>query len=376
MLIVNHRFFPAEGGTERWALGLARALKRKGVGVTVLAQSETGTHRVDTVEGIDVVRIPVDRVGGFRIPSRYWRTLRSLDYDLMHMSGNRIWCADFYLPVAGVFGGPQVITPHDFYQLAMNPQSAVNRLYFGWYFPACLRPFQRYLALTAAERDRISRFGYPGGLVDVVGEGIDVSEFQQEQDDADIRTKWGITKPLVALYVGGTWENKRVDRLVRGLSNVKDKVSLLVVGSDVAGSRYDQASITRLAGDLKVEVRFTGQLPRRDIVSVYRGSDVFVLGSQYEGFGISLLEAIASGLPFVSFDVGAARQLAASGAGYAVSGEPEFAERLKGLVDNPSLREEMGTKALMASAEWDWKPVSERYLRSYGEAVKACNGTG
>ncbi len=370
VLLVNHRFFPAEGGTERWTLGLAQALHRRGNKVTVLTQSEPGVPGLEILDGIEVRRIPMRRVGGFRIPSGYWHALRSLDYDLLHMSGNRIWCADFYFPVAEVFGGPQVITPHDFYQLAMDP-SPLNRLYFGRYLPFRLRAFQAYLALTEGEAGRITRFGYPQDKVRVVGEGIDLKDFSHPSPPLRLRERWGVSRPVLVLYVGGLWPNKRVDRLVSALEPVKDLASLVVVGRDVPGSASDQTHVATQASRLGVEVKFLGALNRAEVVSAYRESDLYALGAQYEGFGISLVEAMASGLPFVSFDVGAARALSREGGGRVARTEEEFRSHLVELVRNEGLCREMGLKARTASRSWEWDAVVDRYLEAYGEAVKS-----
>jgi glycosyltransferase involved in cell wall biosynthesis len=366
ILLVNHRFFPVEGGTERWTLGLARALVKKGASVTVLTQLEEGTRAEETMDdGIHVVRVRTSKVGKFRIPRGYLRTLGRLDYDLLHMSGNRIWCADFYFPVANIFDGNQVITPHDFYQLAMDP-SPLNRLYFGRYLPSRLLAFQAYMALTEREGDRIANFGYPRERIHVVGEGIEHSAFiEPGPRPNDLRKKWGVTRPFVALYVGGLWANKRVDRIVTALQPLRDKASLVVIGRDVPGSPYDQAHVSALAKDLGVEARFLGPLPREDVLNAYREADLFVLGSQYEGFGLGLAEAMAAGLPFLSFDVGAAPTLAEDGGGRIANNEQDFAAILKTIVGDEDIRKTMSAKATVAARKWEWDAVVDRYLEVY-----------
>jgi glycosyltransferase involved in cell wall biosynthesis len=371
VLLVNHRFFPVEGGTERWTLGLARALVKKGSKVTVLTQLEKDTPAKETMDdGIEVVRIRTSKVGKFRIPRDYLRTLRRLDYDLLHMSGNRIWCADFYFPFANMFDGPQVITPHDFYQLAMDP-STLNKLYFGHYLPSRLLAFQAYMALTEREGERIAGFGYPKERIRVVGEGIEQSAFSAPDGQTqDLRKKWGVTHPFLALYVGGLWPNKRVDRIVTAMQPIRDKVSLAVIGRDIPGSQYDQAHVTALARKLGVDVRFLGPLPRDDVLCAYREADLFVLGSQYEGFGLGLVEAMAAGLPFLSFDVGAAPTLAQDGGGSVALDQEDFSTRLKTIVNDENLRKTMSSKASLSARKWDWDAVVEGYLKVYNEVLK------
>lgn len=373
ILLVNHRFFPAEGGTERWALGLGRALVKKGNEVTVLTQLEPNTTRLGVLDGIRIVRLPFQRFGKFRVPLGYWRTLKSLDYDVINVSGNRIWSADLYFPVAGVFDGPQVATPHDFYQLTMQPRSVVNRAYFGWYLPWRLRAFDEYLAQTQREKDRAIRLGIPESLITVAGTAIDIHDFQESVPRVGIRENWKITRPMIGLYVGGMWENKRVDRVIRSLAPLRDQVSLAVVGRDVPESRWNQRVLQQLADDLQVEVRFLGSPSRRDLVGMYHESDLYLFGSEYEGFGLSLLEAMASGLPFVSFDAGAAPLLSQSGAGFLAQSEEEFTQRVRELVMDEGLRHEMGERGRRASVNWDWMTISENYLGAFNRAIKLEN---
>ncbi len=369
ILLVNHRFHPAEGGTERWTWGLARALTSLGDSVQVLTQEEPNAATQEFLDGIHVHRLPMRHLGKFRVPRSYWRTLRSLDYDLLHMSGNRIWCADFYFPVAGIFDGPQVITPHDFYQLAMDP-SWLNRAYFGRYFPLVLRAFDAYLALNAKEQERMIRFGFPPRRIHLVGEGVDLAEFRSPPGFRGFRERWGISTPLMALYVGGLWPNKRLDRVVRALVGHGPRVALVIVGRDIPGHASDRASVEAMARAHGVPVIFTGPLPRDEVLAAYHEADLYLQGSSYEAFGVSLVEACAAGLPFVAYDTGIARDLAGDGAGFVAAEEDEFRTAVARLIQDESLRLEVGRKARQASRRWDWDSVVPSYRKIYQDVLK------
>ncbi len=373
VLLINHRYLPVEGGTERWTYGLAQALRKRGHLVSVLTQEEPGCPAVEELEGVSVHRLALRRMGGYRVPRRYWRVVRSLDYDLLHLSGNRIWCADFLLPVSRLLPGAKVVTPHDFYQWMMEP-SGWNRLYFETYLPLALRAFRRYLALTDAEARRITGFGYPADRVRVVGEGFDAQRFRQPVEPLDLRARASIGRPHIALYVGGLWPNKRVDRLVEGLAPLREEVALVVVGRDRPGSAHDLASVRALAERRGVQLVFLGALPPSELLQVYRAADVYVQGSQYEGFGLALLEAMASGLPFVAFEAGAANELARQGGGKVVSSVEGLTEALGAFLASEELRREAGAKARETARGFDWDQVVSRYLGAYKEALAPDGG--
>jgi glycosyltransferase involved in cell wall biosynthesis len=297
-----------------------------------------------------------------------------VDYDIINISGNRIWCADFYFPLVEIFGGFRVATPHDFYQLSMNPNSAINKMYFRRYLPGRLRAFDRYLAMTSREKLRAASLGIPATKIDVVGTAIDIKDFRGEVPEVNLRSRWKFTRRKIGLYVGGMWDNKRVDRIIRGLAPLRDRVALAIVGKDVPTSRCNQAALMQLARELGVEVRFLGKLTREELVSVYREADVFLLGSEYEGFGLSLIEAMASSLPFVAFDAGAAPLLAERGAGFSTSTIEEFTSYVDRITSDDELRAQISRQAGNEAPHWDWTEVSRRYLRVL-QGVVAKSGT-
>ncbi|MEM0129737.1 MAG: glycosyltransferase family 4 protein [Thermoplasmata archaeon] len=368
VLLISHRFHPVQGGSEQWALLLARALQRRGETPLVLTQAEPGLPAEEDLGGIAIRRIPIVRAGRFRIPRGYPAILRRLDYDLLHLSGNRVWCADYLFPWARRIPGPKVITPHGFYQLAMAP-GPLNRLYFTRYLPRVLSAFDGYLAMTAAEARQIVGFGYPGEKTHVVGTGIEWDEFERPPA---ARREWvrdGVRTPFVALSAGGTWENKRLDRVIASLAPLRDQVTLLIAGRDVPHSRLARPVLDRIARDHGVTVRFLGEIPREALLAAYREADVYLQGSSYEGFGLALLEAMASGLPFVAFPAGAAPELAAAGGGTVAESVPAFTAAVRAALarrsEDPEGERER-TRA--AAAPWRWDRLIDRYREAYRAA--------
>ncbi len=365
ILIVSHRFFPAEGGSERWALGLARALAHRGDRPIVLTQRESGVPDAETVGGIEIHRIGMRTVGRFRQPEHYLRTLRELDFDLLHLSGNRIWSADYLFPIAPFVPQPKAITTHGFYQLEMKGGLG-NRLYFERYLPFALRSFGAYLALTDHEVEQIVSFGYDPRRVHLVGEGIDFLELTDTPASSDLRAQWKITRRSVAISCGGTWENKRLDRVLAGIAPLRRELALVVTGRDVAGSPYDRAYLESRAHELGIEFRYVGPLARPEQLAALRAADVYVQGSSYEGFGLALLEALGSGLTFVAYPTGVAPALAGLGGGRIATDPLEFADAVREtLAHRAERREEVAARARLLARSWDWNDVVERYAAIY-----------
>ena len=117
-----HRYHPVPGGSERIAQVLAEGTVRRGHRVTMITQAEPGAPAREQIGGVEVVRLPMRVHGGIRFPVGYHRALRATGGDVFHLHGNRIWCADFYLPFAHLYDWHQLGTGHGFYQYANDPK--------------------------------------------------------------------------------------------------------------------------------------------------------------------------------------------------------------------------------------------------------------
>jgi alpha-1,3-mannosyltransferase len=367
-LLANHRYFPATGGTERGVQVLAENLVVRGHRATVLTQQEPGVPSEEWIRGVRIVRIPVRSVDGFRVPSAYLRRLRSMEADLFHLNGNRIWCADFYFPVARLFDWPQVLTGHGFYQYAVHPRPW-DRWYFERYLPRVIRAFDAYACRTDYERNQLMSWGIPREMLWTIPDGVDVGEFDSNAESpAAVRNRWALPTPLVAVYAGGFFENKRVDRLIEAVAKVRDRWGLVLLGRDVPASPYNAAYCAALAVKLGVSVWIGGPVPRPEVVASFLAADAIVSASEYEGFGLAIAEALAAGRPFVAWRTGAIPEMAATGGGVAVDSVAALADALVRLEDD-GVRTEMARRAREASKDWSIDAMVDQTLKMYRQVT-------
>lgn len=373
VLLASHRYAPVAGGTELVVRLLAEGLVRRGHEVTVVTQEEPGLPAQEARQGVQVLRLAIRTVGGIRLPTRYLRTLREIPADLFHVFGNRIWCADFYFPWARLFSWPQLVTGLGFYQWEVAPRFR-DRVYFRRYFPWALRAFDRYACSTEHERDLLRSWGVPDRKLELVPAAIGLAEFEHPPEGtAAFRESWALQRPHAAVYVGGYFENKRVDRLIDSIARVRESWALVVIGQDRPGSAMDAASCRRRAEDAGVEFRSLGTIPRLEVLRAIYAADAIVLGSSYEGFGLLPVEAMAASRPFVAFSAGAVPELAATGGGFSVRNEEEFAECLRKLEDSHE-REVRGELGRKAAPGYSSEVMVDRYERCYHEMLAPTSG--
>jgi glycosyltransferase involved in cell wall biosynthesis len=110
-------------------------------------------------------------------------------------------------------------------------------------------------------------------------------------------------KNLKLVYCGKLSNAKGVPHLImvfNRLLKVHDNLQLLLIGS---GSGAEEKHIRQLAAQNDDKITFTGEVPQQEVGKLFRQCDIFILPSFYEGFGLVVLEALASGLHVVSTDI-------------------------------------------------------------------------
>lgn len=146
-------------------------------------------------------------------------------------------------------------------------------------------------------RTLTDKFGVAADRISVARPGVDTAPFADPRESGPIRL----------ISVGALIPRKGFDVLIRALSRLTDlDWRLTIIGSDQADPDY-AAELRKLIADLDLTTRvtLTGVIPNRDVTYQYMTSEVFVLASHYEGYGMAYAEAIAHGLPVVGTTGGA-----------------------------------------------------------------------
>lgn len=150
-------------------------------------------------------------------------------------------------------------------------------------------------ALNEHQKDKIAmNYGLEESRIVVVGGGF-------RQDIFYAGTKKIKQSPIKIVYAGKLSYSKGVDSLIRAFDRIDgDDCELYLVGSG-AGEEADR--IRELGKLSRKKIFFTGAVPQELLGEIFRGSDLFVLPSFYEGLSLVLIEALASGLRVVSSEL-------------------------------------------------------------------------
>jgi len=152
-----------------------------------------------------------------------------------------------------------------------------------------------------------------------------------------------------------------VPKIIEMIGKIKNhRFKYTVIG----GGRYLSA-VKNQVTNTKVNVNFTGFLP--DPKSYLAASDIFLYYSFHDNFPNVILEAMASGLPVITNNVGAVSEIIDNGNnGFIAESDEIYLEYLLNLVDNPDLRQNMGLRARRTVEEkFDWSKVISSYIEIY-----------
>jgi glycosyltransferase involved in cell wall biosynthesis len=161
------------------------------------------------------------------------------------------------------------------------------------------------------------------------------------------------------LFVGYLIKSKGLDNLLRAMRLLVDAGKSPRL--KIVGKGPERSALERLAGRLGIggRVNFTGPIPLHELAPHYRESDLFVLPSRYEGFGLVLIEAALCGLPIVASRVGGIPEAVVDGETALLTPPDDpraLASAISELFDNPDRARAMGEKGRQFARErfnWD-----------------------
>lgn len=225
----------------------------------------------------------------------------------------------------------------------------------------------RVVALTRQEAEQVGRdYGVPEEKLAVVGWGASA---MVEAAGGPKTAGEGASERVTILCVGRLSRHKGQAWLLevykRARENFRRPARLALVGRDEDAET--ELRSRAMAAGLDDEVVFTGELDDEGLGKWYGKSDIFALFSQYEAFGLVYFEAMLCGLPVLTHEVGANRELLTHGAAVVPRYDMDAAAaEMARMVNEPGYRQRLGEDGRgYASREFTWEAVAEKYLTLY-----------
>jgi 1,2-diacylglycerol 3-alpha-glucosyltransferase len=276
----------------------------------------------------------------------------------------------------GSLGIPVVFTNHtryDLYTQAYLPRlpDVIGETMLQAYLPSFCRACDMVVSPSKGMRDVLRRFGVDSPI-EVVPNGVNLEPFMQEVEPVS-RAQFGFTaEDTVLIYVGRLGPEKNIPFLLRsfaGAASAYGTMGLILVG---AGPERDNLEDRVSAMGIANKVHFTGMVDYADLPRYLAAADAFATASVTEVHPLSVIEAMAAGLPVMGIQSPGVGDTIQDGVTGLLSEEElaAFTAKMMRMVIEPERRKEMGRAARQASKAYDIELTSQMMLDRYQMLVE------
>lgn len=361
------------GGSETYLRNVLRELSERDEQITYTLftnRENAGTFDVNAAANFREVRCAVDAVNR---PARLLYEYAVLPRRVRRGGVDVLFAPGFTTPTNP--GYASVTTIHDMRHIDF-PQS-FSSLYLaihkGLTAHAARFATQILTVSEHAKRRIVEVYNVPPEKVTVshlAAEPI-YSEPIADTDVARVRETYGLHRPYI-LSVATLHPHKNLDTLIeafaalRKMSNVTTQLALVGLRGTAANDLHEKVRAAGLEG----EVVLTGWVPDADLPALYRGADVFVLPSRYEGFGIPVLEAMASGVPVITTTAASLPEVAGEAALlFDPDDKKALVASLKRISADSALRQKLIHDGYIRARQFTWRNTAQATIEALQNAA-------
>jgi len=355
--------YAGKGGTEQYVYSLAKVFHGNRAEV-FFAYNEEGPL-VERMKELGIQTFRLEMKGRFDLKAAINLAVlcRKLGIDIIHTQFLR----EYYIALMSrLFGsGVHVVNTCHMIHTAHPADRVLNRLFHFGSSPT--------IAVSHAVKNVLIRQGVRPRSIEVIHNGVDVDYFAEDVP-SNIRDELGIgSDSLVAVSIARFSAEKGHSFLIRSIARLMKEstvfswrnIVFLLVGD---GGTLEESK--KLAEELGVSGHIVFAGYRSDVRNILKGSDIYICHSEYEALPISILEAMACGLPVITTDVGGTGEIVneKSQCGIRVKyGDSDgMANAMKLLFEDRNLREEYGRNGLeTVRKEFSLKSMAEKTWQVY-----------
>jgi len=376
------RFPPAIGGMEEHVYQISLELSRRGHKVSVITSNEidgrVSTVQEENMHGIHVYRHPLFMPKMMR---EYWlipgvfKSLKKTEADVFHVHGYRCLSSFTAISLAHFKHTPIVFTPHGIYPPKSISNALIKLSFDRTLGRLMLCSADRTIALSGHNRRLLLQMGASADKIVIVPNGVNVETYRNLQRNAKVLKELGSQGPIL-IYVGRLDWNKRVEKIVESMPKILKNfpsAKLVVIGPDYANCSVAFLDLGRKLG-VERSLVMTGKVSAERLLELYSVADVFIMPSSYEGFGLSMLEAMICRIPVIVSPAGGPKDILSHGVNswFLEHATPEeISESVFSVLTNRQLREKIVKNAFeLIKARYTWEKVVNELEKNYAELAK------
>jgi glycosyltransferase involved in cell wall biosynthesis len=250
-----------------------------------------------------------------------------------------------------------------------NKYGANSTDYLNWSTAYSLKNSSKIITVSQFTRDEIVKlYRCTEKKITVIHNGFNNLLFKKIDDHdkiAAVLNKYGIPQPYL-LYIGRLEKKKNTPLFLEAFVELKhrhrDLAEKLVLIGD-ASFGFDEIKYIIHEFGLVNDVVMPGWANEEDIPYIINGATAYILPSLHEGFGITLLQSLACGVPTAASDIPVLREVAGEAAAYFdPHDKEEMAKTMEKVITDEKLRQELITKGIERAKEFSWEKCAQETL--------------
>lgn len=271
---------------------------------------------------------------------------------------------------------PKIVTIHDLTYFT-NPGKHIwiKRYYFQFFIKkACQKADQILTVSNNTKEDLIKILGCDIKKITTTQLGVDAVFFEEESDQVKekLRQKYELPNNFI-LFIGLIEPRKNVPLLIKAYLNLVDHQNLdcdlVIAGRWGWESEAILAEIKQHPNCSKIH--FLGYIEESEKPALYQLAKIFVYPSMYEGFGLPVLESMASGTPVITTNISSMPEIVKD-CGILIEPNNQIAleNAIMTLVHDSSLRETFSKKGKLRAHEFSWQNTVNQTLLAYEKVLQ------
>lgn len=216
----------------------------------------------------------------------------------------------------------------------------------------------------SSQRDIARHYGVPINEIDIVYPAVDHEVFypRDKVEVSKLRAEYSLFGDYM-LFVSTLEPRKNVENLIKAYQKIpkhlSDKYSLVLVG----GRGWHDDSIREAIYEARLKgfrVLQPGYVADKDMPALFSGASAFVFPSNYEGFGIPVLEAMACGVPVICSDNSSLPEVAGDAAYYCKTNVASIKQAMEAVLASSSLQKKLAAKSLIQAKKFQWSESADK----------------
>lgn len=377
VLQVTPLYPPHIGGIEKHVSQLSQKLVEFGHQVTVYTSNIPQLKEYEIINGVHVYKFKslCSPLNNQIIPGLFFKLISKNNFDIVHIHSQVHFSSN--ITVLSNIGRrcPVILTSHGVAEYKEGWRKTVNTLHDKTITRWMLKSTDKIIALSVKHKEILGNLGADPDKIEIISNWVDLKDVNYNTDTDEFKKVYHLKDKKVVLYVGGLIPRKGINSLISAMEYVEKDAVLLVVGSEMKAYKGIKDSLEKQAKDLGLNnVFFVGSLSDEDLQRAYSASDIFVLPSISEIFGLVILEAMVYGKCVVASNVSGPSSIIEdhkNGFLFEPGNALQLADRINYLLSNPQVLRDVGQNAKnMVESKYDINTTVQKVLDTYNEVLQ------